>query len=129
MELRPHLPFFSVPRFMRLHSSKSWMRLLAIALLLIPIPLLIRDDTQVFEGQVADAAGPVAFASVSVQGARECARSDRTGNFVLRHRHDSARITAAKPGYLIGWTPVNRGPLRIRLDPAPAEDNLKYAWV
>lgn len=126
-----HLPFSfcHLPFSMHWNPSKNRTRLFAFALLLLPVLLLRPLDAQPIEGQVVDASGPVAFATVRLQGMTECTRADAAGTFSLRRRDDAARVTASKPGYRIGWTPLRREPMQIRLNPLPSEDNLAYVWV
>lgn len=86
--------------------------------------------TQTIAGQVVDGAGPVRAAVVRCQGRCSHTRTDEQGRFLLPGPDERVqRITAWKSGYSIAAVPVRAGPLRLRLQPLPTEDNEKYHWL
>ncbi|MBI3411673.1 MAG: hypothetical protein HY040_25365 [Planctomycetes bacterium] len=105
------------------------IHILALTLLLLPLVFVATPKGSVIEGVVVDFQGPVPFATVRSQGQADCTRTDAAGKFNLRRRENATRVTAAKPGYRIGWTPSNRHPIQIRLAPLPSEDNFDYTWI
>jgi hypothetical protein len=90
------------------------------------VPLFLRPAP----GQVLEASGPVAGASVRFQGACQRALTDRHGRFQPpANPRGSARITASRPGYAIAAAPADRLPLQLFLTPLPAADNDEYHWL
>ncbi|HLJ95019.1 MAG TPA: multiheme c-type cytochrome [Gemmataceae bacterium] len=80
-------------------------------------------------GEVRDAHGPVAGATVRFKGQPQVVWTDVGGHFRLpRPSTDDARITAWKEGYRIGGSAAAPGVV-IRLTPLPVADHEEYAWV
>ena len=94
---------------------------------------VLKDHTQsqgsssqdrLLSGQVHDAAGPVAGATVRFKGELAASTTDLQGRFHLaRPRPMSRRLTASKEGYLIAGIDADSSPLSIRLSQLPSEDS------
>jgi hypothetical protein len=80
-------------------------------------------------GAIVDTDGPVSGATVRIQASPLVTRTDAAGRFALPHPGGTARVTAAKDGYLIAGADANAGPLTLALERVPAGDCEAYAWV
>jgi hypothetical protein len=80
-------------------------------------------------GQVTDAHGPLAGATVRRKASPLRVFSDDRGRFRLAGGRRADRVTAWKDGYLIGGASAGGGPLSLRLRPLTAEDHEEYRWV
>jgi hypothetical protein len=78
-------------------------------------------------GRVDDEAGPVAGATIRMQGSPNRTKSDGAGRFRLRFR-DGRRITASLPDRLIAGAPA-AAYVELRLRPLPRSDHDDYDWV
>lgn len=82
-------------------------------------------------GRVLDPSGkPAPGARVRIQAADLVVISDAEGAFVLEGLIEPAKITAALPGYRIGYSVAapQDSTVEVRLKPLPAADNPGYVW-
>jgi hypothetical protein len=84
-----------------------------------------------WHGRVVSKGQPVPEAIVRVRGTSRKTVTDAQGNFRLARQsgEQPPRITAAKPGYVIGGADADQAALTIELVPLPTQDNEAYVWV
>ena len=88
------------------------------------------SESDIIQGEVRDANGPVEDALVRIKGQADATHTDSNGRFRLAKRGaDAETITAWKDGYLIGSGVAKRERIRIDLRRLPVEDNASYSWV
>lgn len=129
--LFPRRRRLSVPGIMDGMSAARRVACLGL-LLLVPLFVVLPADptNSVTVGVVVDRAGPIAGARVRWQGDSRVTLTDVRGRFRLAHGEPGGRrLTATKPGYLIGYAATNRAPFRIELKPWPTTDDPAYDWV
>jgi hypothetical protein len=99
-------------------------------LFFVVLPALVAAGWLAVQGEVRDAAGPVAGARVRYQGHDQAVLTDVAGRFKLPgERGRSKRITAWKAGYTIAAVPADRKAVRLTLTPLPREDHDDYRWI
>lgn len=105
-------------------------RLWALCFLLLPV-VLARWTAPAIHGRVLDErARPLSGAVVRYQGTAASTSTDAGGWFSLPAPWKAGlRITAAKPGFVIGWSTARAVPLVVRLESLPAQEDDDYSWI
>src|SRR5438445_633913 len=80
-------------------------------------------------GRVFDRHGPVASASVRLQGTRQVVFSDAAGRFQVPARDANVPVVAWKAGYRITAASARTPLVNLLLVPLPDRDNEDYVWV
>jgi hypothetical protein len=112
----------------------SQLCLIAFALLLALLGFLgfrsISSESEIVQGEVRDANGPVERALVRIKGQADATQTDAEGRFRLAKRGvDAETITAWKDGYFIAGKTPKREWVSVYLRRLPIEDNDSYSWV